>query len=169
MQGIGFDRTDSGSGAISQYQPALAEIYESRDTVPNDFLLFFHRVGWDEMLDTGRTVWEELVYRYSLGVHGVDTMVNTWQMVAPDRIDAQRYAEMNDFLEIQHYEARWWRDACLSYFGSQGGKTISSDYAPSENDLGTYKQIAGQCPPNRDKPRCQPVYTGEPSPAILNQ
>ena len=37
-------------------------------TVPDELLLWFHRVKWDERMRSGRTLWEEMVYRYNLGV-----------------------------------------------------------------------------------------------------
>ncbi len=166
QQGIGFDRTSSGSGAVEQYHSTLAQQYSERATVPNDFLLFFHRVGWGETLDTGRSLWGELVHRYSLGVDAVQVLRDTWQ-IAEQRIDVQRYQEIAEFLEIQHYEARWWRDACLSYFASQGGQQIPAGYATPAMDLSSYQSLANTCPPDRDKPRCMQVYNGDPSPAIL--
>jgi len=164
--GIGFDRTAAGSNAISQYAAPLRDKFGSRASVPEDFLLFFHRVGWDEMLSSGKTLWAELVHRYSRGVDAVGGMREAW-MAVQGKVDARRYEEIADFLEIQHYEARWWRDACLQYFASVSGKTIPSGYAMPARDLASYRTIAGRCPSDPTKPRCPDVYTGNPSPAIL--
>ena len=44
---------------------------------------------WDDTLSSsGRSIWNELVHRYSLGVDGVQTMRNSWTTVQ-GRIDAQ--------------------------------------------------------------------------------
>jgi alpha-glucuronidase len=167
MQGLGFDRTASGSNAVSQYQGSLPDLFGNRDSVPDDYLLFFHHVGWNDTLGSGLTLWQELVHRYSLGVDAVGTMRDTWATMKPF-IDAARFNEVSDLLEIQHYEARWWRDACLTYFEQFSGQAIPDGYAPPENSLDFYRGLESQCPPNRDKPRCTPVYTGEPSPAVID-
>ena len=136
-------------------------------TTPDDFLLFFHRLRWDDTVaSSGRTLWEELVYRYSLGVDAVQKLRDAWTMVE-GRIDSKRYSDVASFLQIQHYEARWWRDACLQYFGSVSNHTVPSGYAAPAHDLAYYQNLLKTCPADGTKPRCPDVYTGSPSPAIL--
>ncbi|WP_081426956.1 alpha-glucuronidase family glycosyl hydrolase [Sorangium cellulosum] len=163
-RGIGFNRTSSGSNAVAQYFAPLAQQFGSLDTVPEDFLLFFHHVGWQEELSTGRTVWEELVHRYSRGVDEVGVLRGAWESVE-GRVDGKRFAEVSEFLKIQHHEARWWRDACLTYFAQVGSLQVPSGYAPPANTLSFYQGL--RCPSDATKPRCSQVYTGDPSPAIL--
>ncbi|WP_437515717.1 alpha-glucuronidase family glycosyl hydrolase [Sorangium sp. So ce1099] len=163
-RGIGFDRTSSGSNAVAQYFGPVAQEFGSRDTVPDDFLLFFHHVGWQDELSSGKTLWEELVHRYSRGVDEVGLMRDAWASVE-GRIDGKRFKDVTDFLEIQHHEARWWRDACLSYFGQVGSLEVPSGYAPPANTLSFYQGL--RCPSDVTKPRCSQIYTGDPSPAIL--
>jgi alpha-glucuronidase len=166
--GIGFNRTSTsgGSNAVAQYAATVRDRFASRTTVGDDYLLFFHRVGWNDMVSSsGRTVWNELVHRYSAGVDAVQTMRTAWTMVQ-GRIDTRRFGEVRDFLQTQHYEARWWRDACLTYFGSVSGRSIPAGYAAPAHDLAWYQSVAGRCPSNAAKPRCTDVYTGNPSPAI---
>jgi alpha-glucuronidase len=162
--GIGFDRTSTGSNTVAQYFPTVRDRFANRATVPDDSLLFFQRLGWnDTVSSSGRSVWAELVYRYSAGVDAVATMRNTWPMVA-GRIDSKRYDDVAGFLKIQHYEARWWRDACLQYFSSVSGKAIPSGYAAPAHPLSFYQSLT--CPADATKPRCPDVYNGNPSPAI---
>lgn len=162
--GIGFDRTSSGSNAVAQYFAPVGQKFGSRDSVPDELLLFFHRVGWKDELSSGRTVWEELVHQYSRGVDDVGLMRRAWEAVK-GRIDEQRFADVTEFLEIQHYEARWWRDACLAYFGEVSKLQIPSGYAAPANPLSFYQGLS--CPSDPKKPRCSQIYTGDPSPAIL--
>jgi alpha-glucuronidase len=165
--GIGFDRTPTGSNAVSQYFSPLRDELANRTTVPDDFLLFFQRVHWDDTVaSSGRSLWEELVYRYSAGVDAVATMRDAWTMVE-GRVDTKRYNDVSSFLLIQHYEARWWRDACLQYFASVSNHTIPSGYAAPAHDLSYYQNLQSTCPSDSTKPRCPAVYTGNPSPAIL--
>lgn len=165
--GIGFDRTSKGSNAVAQYQTSVRDKFASRTTVPDELLLFFQRVGWDEKLtSSGRSLWEEMVHRYSVGVDAVSTMRDTWKTVS-GQIDAKRFKDVSDFLQTQHYEARWWRDACLQYFASVSKHSIPSGYAAPAHDLQWYKDLKSKCPADVTKPRCPDVYTGTPSPAIL--
>jgi alpha-glucuronidase len=164
--GLGFDRTSKGSNAVAQYAQTVAERFTNRSTIPDDFLLFFQRVAWGDKLGSGRTVWEEMVHRYSAGVDAVATMRDSWKTVE-GRIDAKRFKDVSDFLQTQHYEARWWRDACLSYFASVGKQSIPSGYAKPAHDLAWYQALKSKCPADVTKPRCPDVYTGTPSPAIL--
>jgi alpha-glucuronidase len=164
--GIGFDRTSTGSNAVSQYAAMVRDRFASKTTVGDDFLLFFQRMKWDDKVaSSGRTVWEELVHRYSSGVDAVGTMRTQWTMVE-GRIDAKRFKDVSDFLQTQHYEARWWRDACLTYFASVSQKTIPAAYAAPAHDLAYYKNLETKCPADATKPRCPDIYTGTPSPAV---
>jgi len=165
--GIGFDRTATGSNTVAQYAAPVRDRFASRATVPDDLLLFFHRVGWDDKLpSSGRTIWEELVHRYSAGVDAVATMRSAWTKVQ-GRIDGKRYDDVAGFLQIQHYEARWWRDACLQYFASVSKHAIPGGYAAPAQGLSYYQSLQSTCPADATKPRCPAVYTGNPSPAIL--
>jgi alpha-glucuronidase len=71
-------------------------------------------------------------------------------------------------LQIQHYEARWWRDACLQYFMSVNKHTMPAGYSPPNQNLTYYQNLQTTCPSDATKPRCPAVYTGNPSPAITN-
>lgn len=167
--GIGFDRTSTGSDTVAEYAAPVAGALADMGTVPDDLLLFFHRRRWtDTVASSGRTVWGELVHRYSLGVDGVHAMRDQWATVR-GYIDDGRFAAVAAFLQIQHQEARWWRDACLSYFMSVNHLAMPSGYAPPQRSLPFYENLedAKICPPDPTKPRCAPVYTGDPSPAII--
>src|SRR6185437_10783173 len=88
--GIGFDRTATGSDAVAQYAPAVARKFAGPRTVPDDFLLFFQRRKWtDTLASSGRTIWDELVYRYSAGVDAVRAMRDAWASIR-GRIDDRR-------------------------------------------------------------------------------
>ena len=78
-------------------------------------------------------------------------MRDAWKPVE-GRIDAKRFKDVSNFLLIQHYEARWWRDACLQYFASVGKRTILSGYATPAHDLRWYKDLKSKCPRARRWP-----------------
>src|SRR5438045_8739816 len=55
-QGIGFDRTATGSNAVAQYFAPLKDTLGTRSSVPENLSLFFHHVSWQDNLSPGRTV-----------------------------------------------------------------------------------------------------------------
>lgn len=152
--GLGFDRTASGSNAVAQYFPAVRDRYASRNTVPDSLLLWFHHVGWGEKLSSGRTLWDELVVRYNAGVDSVRSMQKEWDSVE-GAIDAQRFHAVKDDLAIQEKEARWWRDAALTYFQTFSHRPIPPAFEQPAHSLAYYQQL--RCPANRDKPRCDAI------------
>ena len=138
--GIGFDRTPTGSNAVAQYVPPVADAFSRLDTVPEKYLLWFHRVGWGHRMASGRTLWEELVSRYHAGVEAVRRMQATWRSLE-GRVDPERFEQIGAFLAIQEKEARWWRDASVLYFQSLSGKPLPEGYERPEHDLAWYQAI----------------------------
>jgi alpha-glucuronidase len=137
-KGVGFDRTQSGSNAVAQYQPGVAAQYADKDNL--DYLLWFNHVGWSEQLSTGRTLWDEMVHRYTDGVNRVKQMRRTWAGLR-GRVDAERFNLTARYLAIQEAEAQWWRDACLAYFQSFSRLPFPPGYAPPAHDLDYYKSL----------------------------
>lgn len=138
--GIGFDRTRSGSNAVSQYATPVAECFASLSCVPDRYLLWFHRVPWDYRMRSGRTLWDELAMRYSSGLGQVAAMRRTWARLA-GHVDAERHAQVDAFLAIQESEARWWRNASIAYFQSLSKRPLPAGIEPPPNDLDYYKSL----------------------------
>ena len=115
--GIGFDRTvATGTGATVQYRPQYFKKYEDLRTCPENLLLWFHHVPWSHRMRSGLTLWQEMQEKYEEGVREVERTVKIWRNMRPG-IDAQRWQEVADRLDIQLRDAREWRDVCLAYFG----------------------------------------------------
>lgn len=144
--GIGFDRTAAGSNAVSQYSSPLRERFADRDSVPDELLLWFHRVRWDERLRSGRTLWEELVHRYHAGVDTVRSMRRTWDSLE-GKIDERRFRDVQAFLRIQEKEAVWWRDASLAYFQTFSRMPIPDGYEPPAHSLEHYMSVQSRFVP----------------------
>ena len=121
-QGVGFDRSTRGTGATRQYREPYSTLYDSPTTCPEQYLLWFHHLPWTYRTLSGRTVWEELQYRYQRGVSEVEDFSRIWQQVKP-AIDEQRWTEVHAKLEKQLTDAREWRDVCLKYFGGFATQT----------------------------------------------
>ena len=114
---IGFDRTHTGSNATAQYREPYCSIYDNINTCPERYLLWFHRVPWSYRLKSGRTVYEEMAYRYTRGVNEVEDFIRVWNEVKP-YIDDQRWQEVDARLQHQLENAKQWRQVCLDYFKS---------------------------------------------------
>lgn len=138
--GIGFDRTASGSNAVAQYAPEVATVYGDLARVPEPLLLWFHHVPWDHRMASGRPLWDELVGRYSLGVRQVEGMQATWAGLQ-GRVDAQRHAQVAAFLSIQRREAQWWRDASVAYFQSISGRPLPAGETAPPHALTWYQRL----------------------------
>nr|WP_284334344.1 alpha-glucuronidase family glycosyl hydrolase [Dyella flagellata] len=140
-QGIGFDRSRSGSDAVDQYAAPLAAQFNDLKQTPEQYLLYFHHVGWDYRMRSGHTLWYELVAHYTQGVNDVKRMRETWRSLH-GYIDEQRYEQTAAFLAIQEKEAQWWRDASIAYFQSVSGLPLPPGYAAPEQSLNYYESLS---------------------------
>lgn len=154
--GIGFDRTSKGSGATEQYAEPWRVIFDNVDACPDEYLLWFHHVPWNHKMKNGNTLWEELCAHYQRGVERVGSYREVWES-ARDYVDPEVFADVATRLDTQYKDAEWWRDACLSYFGSIAGLALPEGYPQPKHSLEYYKQIS------------LPVSNYEcPSPALLD-
>lgn len=141
QNGVGFDRTPTGSNATEQYFPPVREMFESRELIPDKYLLWFHHVAWDEKLRSGNTLWEELCYTYYEGVEEMKTMKSKWESLR-GKVDRQRFDEVNMLLTIQVKEAIWWRNSCLLYFQTFSKMPIPADLEQPDKDLEYYLNLS---------------------------
>jgi alpha-glucuronidase len=139
-QGIGFDRTSTGSNAVAQYAPPVAAQFNDLKQTPDQLLLYFHHVPWDYRMRSGQTLWYELVAHYTQGVDDVTKMRETWRHL-DGHIDDQRYQQVAAFLDIQQKEAQWWRDACIAYFQSVSGLPLPAGFTPPQHSLKYYESL----------------------------
>ena len=139
-EGIGFDRTASGSDAISLYHSPYSDQLEDLKTCPEEFLLWFHHVAWDYKTQSGRSLWDELCFRYNRGVDSVRHMQHTWDLLE-SHVDSARFQHVKAMLVLQEREARWWRDACLLYFQTFSGMPIPDEYEQPEQTLDYYQNL----------------------------
>lgn len=139
-QGIGFDRTETGSDALSQYAPEVRQLYGNIKTCPEEYLLWFHHVAWDYKMKSGRTLWEELCHKYYQGADSVKWMQETWNSIE-GKVDRDRFNQVKSFLAIQHKEAVWWRNACVLYFQTFSKKEIPSGLPKPDKSLSYYESL----------------------------
>ena len=113
--GIGFDRTASGSNATAQYSPEVADKFSNLATCPEEYLLWFHHVRWDYRMRSGKTLWEELCLHYYAGVDAVRGYQQTWEGLKA-KVDDERFNHVKMLLAAQEKEAVIWRNSCVLYF-----------------------------------------------------
>ncbi|HSP68185.1 MAG TPA: alpha-glucuronidase family glycosyl hydrolase [Bryobacteraceae bacterium] len=115
-RGVGMDRTvATGTGYIGQYATAVARMYESLATCPDDLLLFMHHVPYTHVLHSGKTVIQYLYDSHYEGAEAVEDYVRDWTSLR-GRVDDRRYQEVLAQLVYQAGQAEVWRDAVSNWF-----------------------------------------------------
>ena len=139
-EGIGFDRTASGSNAIAQYAPPVAAPLADPRTTPETELLWFHHLSWDYRLKSGQTLWDGLVQHYDRGIGAVEDMRKIWSSLKPF-VDPERFQETSDLLAIEQREARWWRDASIAFFETFSHRPVPAGHAEPPHPASFYEAI----------------------------
>ena len=138
--GLGFDRSPSGSNAVAQYPDSLAAVLARVETCPEEFLLWFHHVPWTHRMQSGRTLWDELCVAYDRGVKTVDAYPAAWAEARP-YVPAPVYDEVARKLDVQARDARWWRDACVQYFATFSGMPLPAGVEPPATPLDSLMRV----------------------------
>ena len=63
-----------------------------------------------------------------------------WTAAKP-YVDAERWEAVNAKLAIQEHDARWWRDACVQYFGEFSGLPVPENLEQPQRPLPELKKI----------------------------
>ncbi|MFK8163292.1 MAG: hypothetical protein AB8H12_12595 [Lewinella sp.] len=125
---------------MEQYPTEFAEIYADPDSCPPELLLWHHHLAWDYELPSGNTMWEELCHQYHSGAAKVTEMRSAWEKIE-ERVDPERFQQVLTHLRIQEKEAKWWRDACLTYFQSFSRQAIPAGLEQPAHDMAYYQQL----------------------------
>jgi alpha-glucuronidase len=132
--GVGFDRTKKGSDAVSQYHEPLSSQFSDVKTCPEIYLLWFHHVPWNYKMQNGRTLWDEICYRYDTGQKQVRQFQKVWDKVEP-YVDAERFFAVQSKLRNQTRNTQIWKDGCLLYFQQFSKMPIPFDIERPVNNL----------------------------------
>ncbi|RFS14116.1 alpha-glucuronidase family glycosyl hydrolase [Emticicia sp. C21] len=138
--GLGFDRIGGISNALTLYKPEVQKLWGNPEQCSLDYLLWFHHVAWTKKLSTGRTLWNELCFRYYDGVEQVKKMETTWESLKP-KIDKETFENVKGRLKIQEKEALWWRDACVLYFITYTKTPIPAPFLHPTRTLDEVKKL----------------------------
>ncbi|MCL2400234.1 MAG: alpha-glucuronidase [Defluviitaleaceae bacterium] len=117
---IGVDRTQKGTGYTMQYQPYVQNLYENKDTCPENLLLFFHRLPYDYKLRSGRTLLQYIYDTHFEGVEDVESFIKTWNSLK-EYMPEEAYVQVKKRLDAQLENAKEWRDVVNSYFFRKTG------------------------------------------------
>ncbi|WP_257210585.1 hypothetical protein [Actinomyces ruminis] len=119
--GVGVDRTPTGSGYTEQYPPALAARYRSLEDCPERLLLFFHHLRYDQVLPhSGVTLIQRIYDTHFQGVEQVRAMRRDWETVREQVPEAIR-ADVDRRWQVQECNAVEWRDQVCTYFLRHSG------------------------------------------------
>ncbi|MFC4306827.1 alpha-glucuronidase family glycosyl hydrolase [Cohnella boryungensis] len=119
--GIGVDRTvATGTGFAGQYHSPNSERYESRESCPDELLLFFHHVPYKHRLNSGKTVIQHIYDSRFEGAERAAELLTLWESIG-ERIDEELYGQVRQRLLHQREHACEWRDILNTYFYRKSG------------------------------------------------
>ncbi len=118
--GVGVDRTRTGTRFVDQYPPELADQYNNLDTCPDELVLFFHHVPYTHVLHSGKTVIQHIYDTHFEGVDKVLDYQRTWDNLR-DTIPTAVFEEVSTRLTEQVRCAHEWRDQMCTYFFRKSG------------------------------------------------
>jgi alpha-glucuronidase len=125
--GVGMDRTvATGTGYIGQYPRAVASMYESLETCPDDLLLFMHHLPYTHQLHSGKTVIQYIYDSHDEGAAAVEQFLREWETLK-GRVDDERFNDVRTQLEYQTGQAVVWRDAVSRWFHRASGIADASN------------------------------------------
>lgn len=113
--GIGFNRSETGTNAVEQYSEPLRSLYNGVSTCPENLILWFHHLPWSHRMASGRSLWDELCFLYTGGVQKARSFQQVWDGVQP-YVDAERFTVVQRKMRRQTRDAMVWKDGCLLYF-----------------------------------------------------
>ena len=115
LHAVGVDRTSKGTGYTMQYHKENQQMYEKRETCPEELLLFFHRVEYTYRLKSGKTLIQHIYDSHFDGAEQVAEFIENWKSLE-GKIDNTDYQNVYSRLIMQLQNAEEWRDVINSYF-----------------------------------------------------
>ena len=120
FDGIGIDRSPTGSDDCHQYAPELAERYANVETCPEELLLFFHHMPYNYVLKSGKTILQHI---YDTHFEGAEDAARFYDEVVTLKpyLDPAVYARLEARFAHQKEHACEWRDVINTYFYRKTG------------------------------------------------
>ncbi len=117
---IGVDRTSRGTGYVLAYNEPNRSMYDNIDTCPENLKLFFYRLRYDYVLQSGKTLLQHIYDTHFEGVEDVEAFVEKWDALkglVPDDVFARVQAKFAE--QLAH--SKEWRDVINTYFYRRTG------------------------------------------------
>ncbi len=150
--GLGYNRSLSGSRLITQYCDRICNMYNNLETIPDDKLLWVHHLPFDYKLRSGVSLIQGMYNSYFKGCGDVDKLISLWERIE-DKIDEKRYCEVYKRLLSQKEEAQKWKNNCLTYFSTlsdakdeHGRALVPMSLSITAQDEGGYIFVECSCP-----------------------
>ena len=118
--GLGVDRTGTGTGYTVQYNEPNASRYGNIATCPEELLLFFHYVRYDHLLKSGKTLIQHIYDTHFEGVEAVEDMIESFRSLGGE-LSKEVYLRIEERLNLQLESAKEWRDCINTYFYRKSG------------------------------------------------
>ena len=115
---VGVDRTEAGTGYLTQYPEALRRRYEDPETCPDLYKLFFHRLPYTFRMPDGRTMIQRIYDDHFEGYEETERMAETLDSLPFPEPDA---AVVRERMDRQLANAREWRDVINTFFHRLSG------------------------------------------------
>ncbi|WP_026504739.1 alpha-glucuronidase family glycosyl hydrolase [Butyrivibrio sp. NC3005] len=118
--GIGVDRTENGTGYVSQYFEPNASIFADVNKCPEELVLFFHHLPYTHKLHSGKTLIQHIYDTHFEGYERVLEMQKNLEGIK-DELDQSVYDRVSGRMNLQVANAREWCDQVNSYFYRKSG------------------------------------------------
>jgi alpha-glucuronidase len=106
--GIGIFAAEEQQQVINQFAPELQKIYMDKLLV-EDYLPFFHFVGWDYKLANGNTVIEDFYTGLDISLEGAHRLLELWEGME-GYVDDRRFEKTKNHFELNIEFVDRWRD-----------------------------------------------------------
>ena len=118
--GIGVDRTENGTGYVSQYFEPNASNFADVNKCPEELVLFFHHLPYTHKLHSGKTLIQHIYDTHFEGYERVLEMQKNLEGIK-DELDQSVYDRVSGRMNLQVANAREWCDQVNSYFYRKSG------------------------------------------------
>jgi alpha-glucuronidase len=115
---VGIDRTEKGTGYLSQYPEEIRKKYEDPETCPDLYLLFYHRLPYTFRMRDGRTLIQRIYDDHFEGLEESRAMAEKLLALPFPEPDA---GVIRERMEKQLYNAREWCDIINTFFHRLSG------------------------------------------------
>ncbi len=119
-EAIGIDRTSRGTGYVLAYNEPNRSLYDNLDTCPENLKLFFYRLRYDYVLQSGKTLLQHIYDTRFEGVEDVEGFVKKWDELQ-GLVPEDAFRRVQGRLQQQLTHAKEWRDVINTYFFRRTG------------------------------------------------